>query len=294
MGTNWSALVVAPPDGLASQFAGTLARSIAALSQWESESALSRFNRAPLGEWVTLDPILREVLAAALAVHATSDGAFDPGAGALTETWGFGAAGRRATPPDAATIAAALAHSGADGIALDRVRGRRTREVALDLSAIGKGHAVDRLAAAARAAGCADFLVEIGGEFVGAGIRPDGQPWWVELENPPAVALPPLRVAAHGVGIATSGDYRRYIAAGQNRLGHTLDPRTGRPIVNGVVSVSVIAADAMTADAWATALTVLGPEAGLATADRERLAARIVMADGKERFSAALTAMLEN
>lgn len=291
MGTVWSAQVVAPPAGLEAALRASLAESIAALSQWAPDSALSRFNCAPIGAWQVLDPILAEVLAAALAIGRASDGAFDPAAGALSELWGFGAAGRRPIPGDGA-VAAARADSGADGVEIIAGRARRLRPVALDLSGIGKGHAVDRLAATCRAQGCNDFLVEIGGEFVGAGIRPDGQPWWVELESPPLLALPPLRIAAHGLAVATSGDYRRYIPDGADRLGHTLDPRTGRPIAGGVVSVSVIAADCMSADGWATALTVLGPDPGLATAAREGLAARIVTRDGSEHLSPALTAML--
>ena len=232
------------------------------------------------------------MLAAALAIREASGGAFDPAAGALSELWGFGAGGRRKSVPADAAIATALAASGADGIELAGNRARRIRDVALDLSGIGKGHAVDRLAATCRAHGCGDFLVEIGGEYVGAGIRPDAQPWWVELENPPLIALAPLRIAACDVAVATSGDYRRFIPVGSSRLGHTLDPRTGRPIENGVVSVSVIAANCMSADVWATALTVLGPEEGLATATRLELAARIVTEDGAECLSPALAAML--
>lgn len=294
MGTTWSAKVVAPPADLERALIASLFGSIGALSQWEPDSALSRFNRAPVGAWIALDPILIDVLTAALAIRAASDGAFDPAAGVVSELWGFGAAGRRRDVPDEAAVTAALAASGADGIELAHGRARRTRDVALDLSGIGKGHAVDRLAATCRAHGCTDFLVEIGGEYVGSGIRPDAQPWWVELENPPLVALAPLRIAACDVAVATSGDYRRYIPVGNRRLGHTLDPRTGRPIGNGVVSVSVIAADCMTADAWATALTVLGPEDGLATATRLELAARIVTQDGVERLSPALASMLDD
>lgn len=292
MGTEWSALIAAPSAGLADALTGSLDESIAALSQWEPASALSRFNRAPLGGWRTLDPILAHVLAAASAIGQASGGAFDPAAGALSELWGFGAGGPRRDMPDQMRISEALARCGIDGIEFDGSRARRLRSVALDVAGIGKGHAVDRLAETARAHGCDDFLVEIGGEFVGSGIRLDGQPWWVQLEDPPLMTLTPLRIAAHGIAVATSGDYRRYIPTGTERLGHTIDPRTGRPITNGVVSVSVIAADCMTADGWATALTVLGPEGGLELATREDLAARIVTRDGVERLSPALTAML--
>lgn len=294
MGTTWSAQIVAAAPGLDAAFKAVLAEVVAALSQWAPDSALSRFNRAPVGEWQDVPDMLAEVLGAGLAIHAASVGAFDPAAGIPADLWGFGASGPRRGLPNEVDVAAALARSGADGVELDGTRARRVRDVAIDLSGIGKGHAVDLLAQAARAEGCEDFLIEIGGEYAGAGIRPDGQPWWVDLENPPSMQLSPMRIAAHDIAIATSGDYRRFVLDGEGRLGHTLDPRTGWPIENGVVSVSVIAADCMTADAWATALTVLGPEHGLAAADREGLVARIVTRDGEERLSPALAAMLED
>ncbi|HWK34983.1 FAD:protein FMN transferase [Sphingomonas sp.] len=292
MGTRWSAQIVAAPGGAEEALRAVLDGVIASMSQWAPDSALSRFNRAPPGEWRTLPDDLARVLDTALAIGRASAGAFDPAAGALADLWGFGPPGPRADVPAADAVAQALARSGAAAIERSDTRARRTADVALDLSGIGKGYAVDALAARLRALGCEDFLVEIGGEFVGAGVRPDAQPWWVELENPPGVALPPIRIALHGIAVATSGDYRRFIADGARRLGHTIDPRTGRPITNGVVSASVIASDCMTADGWATALTVLGPGEGVTVAAREGLAARIVTGDGAEHLSPALEAML--
>jgi FAD:protein FMN transferase len=285
--------VVAPAPEFRARLEAVLADAIATFSQWEPASALSRFNASAPGEWQEIPPALAEVLDVAGAVAGASGGAFDAASGALADLWGFGPSEPRSDAPSAEEIAAARAASGADGVEVAGTRARRLRPVRLDLSGIAKGWAVDALARACRDAGVHDFLVEIGGEFVGAGIRSDGQPWWVELEDPPGVFLPPLRIAAHGVAVATSGDYRRFIYDGTRRLGHTLDPRTGAPVSNGVVSVSVIAADCMRADAWATALTVLGPERALAVADRERLAARIVTADGVERLSRALRALLD-
>lgn len=279
-------------EGIAHALQATLAAVIASMSQWEPTSALSHFNRAPAGEWQALPEDLTHVLDAALAVHRASAGAFDPAAGALSELWGFGAAGRRTDIPAAPAIAAALAVSGCVAIERQGDATRRTARVLLDLSGIAKGYAVDALALCLRTLGHRDFLVEIGGEWVGSGVRPDAQPWWIALETPPGIALAPFRVALHGLACATSGDYRRFIPDGARRLGHTLDPGTGRPIDNGVISVNVLALDCMTADAWATALTVLGPEKGLATAEREGLAARIMTGDGQERLSSALSAML--
>ena len=319
MGTGWSAQVVVPRGlndrqpsppfvssevetrasgepldtnaGLGGALRDTLAQMIAAMSQWEPTSALSRFNRCPIGEWQDIPDTLATVLSAALAMRAKSDGAFDPATGALADLWGFGPPGARKGLPSAADVTAALASGDADAIEIDGLRARRTRDIRLDLSGIGKGHAVDALAATCQELGSNDFLVEIGGEFVGSGIQPNGQPWWVDLEPPPGLSPRPLRIAMHGVAVATSGNYRRFVAADGRTLGHTIDPRTGWPVDNGVVSVSVIASDCMTADGWATALTVLGCEAGMALADREELAVRMVMADGTDAVSEALRAM---
>ncbi|MHA6723820.1 FAD:protein FMN transferase [Sphingomonas sp. RS2018] len=293
MGTNWSAQVVAPHPDLEAALLATLSEAIAALSHWAPDSALSRFNRSPLSAWQQLPPMLAETLEAADAVHRASGGAFDAAGGALADIWGFGPSGPVAIPPDIVAIGGALARSGWDAIERDDDRARRTRDVTLDLSGIGKGRAVDALAVTCRGHGVHDFLVEIGGEIVGAGIQPDGQPWWVDLEAPPGLPLPPLRIAAHEVAIATSGDYRRYLTVDGRRLGHTIDPRTGRPVDSDVVSVSVVAGDCMAADAWATALTVLGVGEGLALAEREGLAARFVTGDGVETLSPVLAGMLE-
>ncbi|WP_326523599.1 FAD:protein FMN transferase [Sphingomonas sp.] len=296
MGTSWSAKIVdpaAPPaDGWSPVVDAALDRIIVEMSQWVADSTLSRFNRAPVGSWQDMPADLRRVVDAGRAIGQASGGAFDIAGGALADLWGFGPPGARRGLPADADVAAALARSGGDAIESMGDRARRTRDVALDLSGIAKGFAVDAVAAALAGAGASDLLVEIGGEFAGRGIRPDGQPWWVDLETPPGISIAPLRIALHGLAVATSGDYRRFVAHEGRRLGHTIDPRTGRPIENGVVSASVIAGDCMTADGWATALTVLGVDAGMAAAERQGLAARLVTRDGREYLSPALVAML--
>ena len=120
-----------------------------------------------------------------------------------------------------------------------------------------------------------DHLVEVGGELRGAGVKPDGSPWWVDLEVPPAFAgtLDATRVALHGLSAATSGDYRRYYEWEGERHAHTIDPRDGRPVRNGVMSVTVLHRECVWADAWSTAFTVLGAGAGIPLADAEGLAA---------------------
>ncbi len=291
MGTRWSAQIVAPPPGVQAAIAGVLAHLIAQMSHWERCSQLSRINAAAPGGWHGIAPEFAAVMEVALDIAARSDGAFDPAMGALVDLWGFGPPGPRADAPSDAEIDAARAAVGPGAIELDALllRLRRVRPARLDLSGIAKGYAVDAVAARLRAIGCTDFLFEIGGELVGVGIRPDGQPWWVDVEAPPGVALAPLRIALHGIAAATSGDYRRTSAAGS----HSIDPRTGRPIAHGTASVTVIHTDCCHADAWASALTVLEPEAAMALAEREGLAMQLVVRGEGEWLSRGLRAMLE-
>lgn len=290
MGTRWSAAIVAPPPGVQAAIEGVLAQIIAQMSHWEPASQLSRINTAAPGGWHGIAPEFVQVMAVALDIAARSDGAFDPAMGALVDLWGFGPPGPRSNAPEAREIDAARVTVGLGAIELDAplLRLRRTRAARLDLSGIAKGYAVDAVAARLRAMGCTDFLVEIGGELAGAGIQPDGQPWWVDVEAPPGMALPPLRIALHDVAVATSGDYRRASVAGS----HSIDPRTGRPIAHGTASVTVIHADCCHADAWASALTVLEPEAAKALAEREGLAVQLVARGNGEWLSSALRAML--
>jgi thiamine biosynthesis lipoprotein len=276
MGTSWSARIVSPrPAGeVRAAIRRALDGVIAEMSNWEAQSALSRFNRVPIDAWQELPADLAHVLDAALAVAWTSGGAFDPAAGALVDLWGFGTSGRSDLPAEAELAAAPAGWS-----ALERegTQARRTADVRLDLSGIAKGFGVDAIARALNGLGVTDFLAEIGGELIGAGVKPSGEPWWVELEAPPGARIAPLRVALHDLAVATSGDYRRFFETGGRRYAHTIDPRTRRPIANGVASATVLHPSCMLADAWATALTVLGPDEGMALAAREGLAARLIV-----------------
>lgn len=291
MGTRWSLQAVAPPVGVHAQVEAVLARVVREMSHWEPGSDLSRFNRSEPGRWQPLPAGFAAVLAAALEVAEASGGAFDPAMGPLVDLWGFGPTGPQPFPADAA-VEDARARSGARHIELDGHRARRTAHAALDLSGIAKGHAVDAVAESLLTTGLRDFLIEIGGELRGEGIKPDGQPWWVALEPVPDLPTAPIRVALHGLCVATSGDYRRTFSHGDRSFAHTLDPRTGRPLANGVASVSVLHPSCMYADAWATALSVLGP-GGIALANVQGLAVHMLSRNGEEHLSAALRAMLD-
>ncbi|MEH3107435.1 MAG: FAD:protein FMN transferase [Sphingomonas fennica] len=280
MGTGWSvrATTHRPPAEVEAAVIAACDAVIAEMSGWIEGSELARFNRAPAGTWQALSPGFFHVLATGIALAAETGGAFDPGAGALVDLWGFGPAGPRPRP-DPAAVAAARTAGDARRIALDRAARRACQPggVALDLSGIAKGHAVDRVAGALAALGIRHMLVEIGGELRGIGVQPDGQPWWVAVELPPGLALPPVTIGLTGLAVATSGDYRR---AGADGLSHTIDPRSGRPIANGIASATILHGEAMMADALATAVTVLGVDQGLALADAHGAAAMLVVREG--------------
>jgi thiamine biosynthesis lipoprotein len=293
MGTTWSARIVDPPADIGSRIQAELGRVVAEMSHWDPASALCRFNRSEPGRWQPLPAGFATVLAAAFEVAEKSGGAFDPTMGALVDLWGFGPPGPREGIPDDAEIATAIC--GLSHIEQDDRRARRNAPVALDFSGIAKGHGVDRVAEMLRSMALPDFLIEVGGELRGEGIKPDGQPWWVDLEPVPDSALAPLRAALHGMSAATSGDYRRSFTHAGRSYAHTLDPRTRRPVANGVASVTVLHPCCMLADAWATALGVLGPE-GMELVERENLAAHIVVRSATgfaEQLSSALRAMID-
>lgn len=308
MGTTWSVRWVDAPrtdlSGCRNAIEAELDAVVAEMSTWEPASDLSRFNAAPAGTWCSLPAACFDVLAAGLDIAARSAGAFDPAAGELVDLWGFGARRRHDEagfhPPSSQEVQAALAHGGWRALDVDAAA-RRVRQpggLRLDFSGIAKGHAVDRLALRLDALGFHDHLVEVGGELRGSGMKPDGQPWWIELQRPPAGPLDEAvqtLVALHGLSVATSGDYHRHYVWNGERHSHTIDPRLGQPVTNGVVSVSVLHAEAMHADAWATALTVLGADEALRMADREELAVLLVARgpDGRlrEHPSAALEAL---
>ena len=287
MGTTWSLQAVAASPSVADRVQAELDRVVAQMSQWEPDSELSRFNRAAPDVWCELPPEFAQVVDAALTIARASDGAFDPCLGALTDRWGFGASGPVDRVPDASD----------DGerrmdFDPDTCRIRRSAGAILDLSGIAKGYGVDLVAEWLLAQGVRHFLLDVGGELRGEGMRPDGQPWWVEVEMPPTSSVAPYRIALHDLSAATSGNYRRGFTVDGQHYSHSFDPHTGRPIINMVSSVTVLHRSCMMADGWATALTVLGPTAAIEMADAQQLAACVIAGD-REYLSRGWRAMLD-
>ena len=286
MGSRWTAILRAADDLDVAAIKVALAASVdrvdRQMSTWKPDSDLMRLNKAKADDWVSLPEELMSVLAAALDIGRDSHGAFDIGVGGLVEAWGFGpAAGRR--DPTAIVALSGRSLATADLLELDRSasRARKRAPLQLDLAGIAKGFGVDEMARVLDGFGLSSWLVGIDGEMRGRGTKPGGAPWTIALEKP----LPDRREAMAAIeltdrAIATSGDYRHQVRAGGAVLSHTMDPRSGGPARNRLASVSVLAETCMEADALATALMVLGEDAGPGFARQRRIDAVFVVRDG--------------
>ena len=237
-------------------------------STWRPDSEISRINAAEAGVELLISDDLRRVLDEARAVHELSGGALDIALLPLATAWGFQGE-TEAAPPSSATLAATLAYTGMQRLVFSedgaRLRKRDARQ-GLDVSALAKGYAVDRLGDLLLAAGASHFLVEFGGEILALGERPGGGPWRVAVE-PAGPGQPAVALALSNAAVATSGDYRNHVTIDGRRLGHVLDPVTGRPAEAGVVAATVIADNAQRADALATAFLVMDEAAAFGLAD---------------------------
>lgn len=265
MGSRWTVRLECD-DATATRLTHACAAAVEAVEQqtstWRLASDLNLFNAAPVGVWVPLPAHLMRVLTAALQIGRASDGLFDIGVGALVQAWGFGPA-QGQTDANAITAHLGKPLRSYDALQLDGTSARKTAPLTLDLSGIAKGYGVDVLAQVAAEHGVSYCLCGLDGELVARGQRPDGKPWAVALEEPD-----PLRRSGRSMielsnrAIATSGSYRHFVTVGKLRVSHTMNPRTGGPAVNPLVSVSVLHDTCMQADAWATVLMVLGDRAG--------------------------------
>lgn len=281
MGTSWEVSLASPtgvdPTALLGDIEAVLGTIVAQMSTWRPDSVLSAFNGAPAGCRVELPEPCLSVLAAALDWARVTGGAFDPTVGPLVDLWGFGPVPPVGRPPLDEARRHTQQRLGWARVELDAVArtARQPGGVALDLSAIAKGYAVDAVVQTLRAHGVESALVDIGGELRGIGVKPDGLPWWVQLECPDddAGTRPDLVLGLCDLAVATSGDYRRYFEHDGRRYAHTIDPGTGAAAMTGLAAVSVVHSACMAADALSTALMVLGVEAGLAFCIRHNVAA---------------------
>jgi thiamine biosynthesis lipoprotein len=273
MGTRWSAIIHArtklPLASIEAALQSAVDRVDEQMSTWRPETDLMRFNGAPVGRWIELPQPLCDVLALGLQIGRDSDGAFDIGMGSQVAVWGFGPTAGRSDPAHILNAQMPAQSPGRDVLELDlaRRRLRRHSNVLVDLSGIAKGYGVDCLADVLDAHGIENYLVSIDGEVRAAGVRTDRTGWVIGLERPFRGTRDIARtIEVSDMALATSGDYRHWREHDGTTISHTIDPRTGRPLVNGVAAVTVTAVTCAAADAWATALMVLGEDEGPAKA----------------------------
>jgi len=286
MGTHFSIKLVAPDETidraeLQQQFMRTLQRIEAQMSTFVADSAVSRFNRSSSTEWIEVSAELCAVVESALAVSRLTDGAFDITVGPLVNLWGFGPENTAVEPPSEEEIGRVLRWVGFDKLeancSVSQLR-KSQPEVYLDLSAYAKGYAVDQLAELLDGVGQKDYLVEVGGEIRLQGHNASREKWAIAIEKPLEFERGVQTIVRLTNGsMATSGDYRNFFEYQGRRYSHTIDSRTGRPVVHNVAAVTVVSDTAAFADAIATALLVLGLEKGIELAEREEIAAYFLL-----------------
>ena len=284
MGTSWQVQCYVnarqSDECLQAGIQAQLDEVVAQMSPWEEDADITRFNRAPAHSWHVLPPAFFKVLQHSLFVAEQTGGAYDPNIGQLANLWGFGPAGKISIAPDEIAIHSALRSGNWQQIQINRDNQsvRQSGHIQLDLCSTAKGFGVDQVARYLQQMDIESYLVEVGGELRGLGCKPDGQPWWVTLEDIAEQVQETTHVVAlHGLSIATSGDTNRYFMHEGKRYSHTIDPRTGYPVEHGVAAVTVLHAECMIADALATAMTVMGLEAGMQYAKQLHAAARFVV-----------------
>ncbi len=288
MGTTYAIKIVTSGaisvdrDGLSQEIEKTLIDFSQVMSTYIESSELSRLNASAVGEWINLSPELYEVIVLSEVVYTQSSGAFDITIGPLVNLWGFG-------PDDAQSLPSKsdLEHAkGTVGFKYVELRERKIRkqkDVYLDLSAIAKGHATDVISRLLEQHHIENYMVEIGGELKIRGHNAKGRVWTIGIENPTFGRSGAVQaISGDNIAIATSGDYRNFYENNGERISHTIDPVSARPIQHDLVSVTVITGSGGLADAFATAINVLGPEKGKALAEREGLAVFLVIREGEK------------
>lgn len=251
------------------------------MSTYIADSELMLLNRAPVNEWLYVSEPLRDVLEISQEVSRRSGGAFDITVGPLVNLWGFGPTHQADQKPTEEAILEAKAALGYTHLDITGHQVNKLLPIQLDLSAVAKGYGVDWIAQFLDARGINRYMVEIGGELKLKGLNAKNLPWRIAIEQPDDwQGSVHKAISLTDRGMATSGDYRNYFEQEGQRFSHTIDPMTGYPITHNLASVTVIAETTAKADAWATALNVLGPEKGMALANAEKLAVYMIVKNG--------------
>ena len=281
MGTSWSITLASPlapsqNKRLEMQVLRELARINGLMSTYDKSSELSLFNSNKSTDPIVLHADTLAVLDTAIAISEQTDGAYDVTLGAVIDLWGFGPDPTQNTIPDDSAIRRALSNTGYSK--LQRVQNtvrKASAELRIDLSSLAKGYAVDQIGFVVESMGVSDYVAEIGGELRTRGERANGKPWRIGIELPDGQIEQGM--AVNDAHIASSGNYRNYREVDGVRYSHLIDGRTGSPVTHKLAAVSVLHSSTMLADAWATALAVIGPQHAMRIAAAEGLAVQLTV-----------------
>lgn len=289
MGSTYTIKYVATSTTPAADAAGVAVQGILdeidrQVSTYRADSDLSRFNQLPAGSCETMPEPVLELVHYAHELAEMSDGQFDITIQPLLNAWGFGPNSRTHAVPSAEQIAEARNQMGFRHLSVEGNQLCKEIELKLDLNSIAAGYTVDRIAAKFEQLGIHSYMIEVTGELIAKGKKPDDSPWRIALEQPLGNGE---RVVQHvlevdGWSVNTSGDYRNYFEEDGVRFSHTLDPHSGAPIAHNLAAVTVIDRSAMAADGLGTLLMVLGKEKGMEFARQYEIAALFVTREGEQ------------
>jgi thiamine biosynthesis lipoprotein len=289
MGTTYSVKIAQVPRNIDAASVRKTIDDVLALideqmSGYRSDSEISRFNQSTSIEWSPVSGELAQVIALALRVSDESRGALDITVAPLVNLWGMGAEGEHAQLPTQSQIDAAREKVGYRHLSAREsppALRKALPALTVDLNAVAPGYAVDLLASRLEHLGLRHFMIDIGGEIRAKGLNADRQAWRIAIEKPlDGEPQPYAIVQLKDIAVTTSGEYRHYYVRDGHRYSHTIDPRTARPVEHALASVVVIAPSAFEADAWATALNVLGETEGFALAQRRQIPALFIVDRG--------------
>jgi thiamine biosynthesis lipoprotein len=266
MGTGYSILWPAQTPGisveLTRQKVETLLINInSQMSTYQSDSEISVFNSNAFPYTQAISDDFAQVMALSIKLNSDTDGYFDVSVGPLVNLWGFGPDKKPKSKPSEQLINSTLKTIGLSAITLEKGKLSKQGERYIDLSAIAKGYAVDRLAELLNSLGINSYLVEIGGEMRAKGLKPGAEPWKVAIESPDFAQRKVHKILpVSDAAIATSGDYRNYFELDGKHYSHSINPKTGYPVEHSLASVTIIAEQCARADALATAMLIMGME----------------------------------
>jgi thiamine biosynthesis lipoprotein len=290
MGTSFTIKASQLPEGVRTRRLETLIkRRLAEINQQMStyivDSELSVINSSKNTGAQFISPELFKLLFAAQEISVATGGAYDVTVGPLVNLWGFGPDKTLNQTPTDEQIQQALANTGYNKLELTTrlmTLTKPQREIYIDLSSLAKGFAVDEVANVLEKQGVANYMVEIGGELYLKGKNLQGEDWQIAVEKPNTEKRELQRILPMtDIAMATSGDYRNYFEQDGQAYAHTIDPRTGYPVKHKLASVTVLSDTTMKADAWATALMVLGYEEGYKIAEQQNLAVLFIVQSEK-------------